>query len=342
MGRTESQNLKSLKLKWNPPAIDRLEMWQETLTDAWRALDHYSLTFKQFSGIAENNATKRELENPDKEAIATADGHAERMIAEAQAIDPRLVRKPSWVRSLEGETACPALLLAGEENAFFARRRSETSEPTSGEPVLVTVSTDSSEVSAESLAAFIATVKIVQQFRPVHVIWQGAWLKEGGYQGFVFHVPLITGDMDFERLAFVINSRLRDRASFSFMVRRAHSVTNQKWATAEHPADRSYLPGSVDFVNHAGIAPDAESIAARACRWLGWEAPWLSRYNDKAAASSALCRWEAGEETLRPEWTAPEYSKEQRDKWAADDRARAAKIESDKKEEIARRLAAVS
>ncbi len=331
------------KNKWKPEClIDHLEVWSETLTDAARAVDHYSREFKAASGIPQNEAAKLELAVPDKKAIAMADGRAESMITDAQALDPRLVRRPSWVRSCEGETACPALLLAGEENAFFERRRLDTAGAASSEPVLVTVSTDSSEVSADSLAAFIATVKLVQQFRPVHVVWQGAWLLKGGRRGFVFHVPLVTGDMDFERLAFVINSKLRDRVSFSFMVRRAMKVINQHWNDAQLPAEQSYLPGSVDFVNHGGIAGDAESIAARACKWLGWDAPWLSRYNDKATASSALCRWEEGEESMRPEWKAPVYSEEQKAKWAVDDRERAKRIEKEKQDEIARRLAAVS
>jgi len=324
--------------------MDRLEVWKETLTDAPRAVDYRTekLGYRQGSNKLETmQAAKRELRNPDKAAIATADGHAERMIADVQALDPRLVRRPSWVRSCEGETACPALLLAGEENAFFARRRTETSEAASGEPVLVTVSTDSSEVSAESLAAFIATVKLVQQFRPVHVVWQGAWLNAGGREGFVFHVPLITGDMDFERLAFVINSRFRDVVSFSFMVRKGLEI-RKHWNKSSHPAERSYLPGSVDFVNHAGIAPDAESIAARACRWLGWDAPWLNRWNEKSAGSSALCRWEEGEESMRAPSAYAEPTAEDRARWAADSKAYAQKLEDDKKAEIARRLAAVS
>lgn len=330
--------------KWadTVPPIDHLEVWQETLSDAQAAITYRLAKFPPSDKGAKLAAARAELRNPDKSAIATADGHAERMIAEVQALDPRLVRRPSWVRSCDGETACPALLLAGEENAFFARRRTDTSEAASGEPVLVTVSTDSSEVNAESLAAFIATVKLVQQFRPVHVVWQGAWMREGINAGFVFHVPLITGDMDFERLAFVINSRRRDAVSFSFMVRHAMEITKQRWREAGEAAERSFLPGSVDFVNHAGIAPDAESVAARACRWLGWDAPWLNRWNEKSAGSSALCRWEEGEESMRAPSAYAEPTAEDRARWAADSKAYAQKIEDDKKAEIARRLAAVS
>lgn len=329
------------------PGIDHLEVWQETLTDAAGAVSFRLAAFDhtwEDSASVNSRAALAELRDPDKEAIARADGRAETLITDAQALDPRLVRKPSWVRSCEGESACPALLLAGEENPFFARRRVDTAQPVSGDPVLVTVSTDSSEVSPDSLAAFIATVKIVQQFRPVHVVWQGAWMVDY-CRGFVFHVPLVTGDMDFERLAFVINSQLRDRVSFSFMVQRAIRVTRQRWShpdgKAEHPAERSYLPGSVDFIDHAGIAPDAESIAARACRWLGWEAPWLSRYNERSMSSSALCRWEEGEESMRPEYKYEEPSPETRAKWAADEKERARRSEEKKKEEAARRLSAV-
>lgn len=322
--------------------IDHLEVWSETLSDAQAAITYRLAKFPPSDKGAKLTAARAELRSPHKAALATADEHAERMISEAQSLDPRLVRRPSWVRSCEGETACPALLLAGGENAFFARRRTETSEAASGDPVLVTISTDSSEVNAESLAAFIATVKLVQQFRPVYVVWQGGWMREGVNVGFVFHVPLITGDMDFERLAFVINSKRRDSVSFCFMVRHAMEVTKQRWREAGEAATRSYLHGSVDFVNHAGIAPDAESIAVRACKWLGWDAPWLNRWNEKSAGASALCRWQEGEESMRAPYTYTEPTEADRAKWAREARERDAQIEATKQAEIARRLAAVS
>lgn len=324
--------------------IFRLEVWDESLSDAVTAVNYRQKSQGYRANSEKGNyleAARNELRYPDKEAIARADDQAGGMIEAAQALDPRLVRKPSWVRGLDGETACPALLMAGEESAFFARRRTETAQAVGGDPVLVTVSTDSSEVSPESLAAFIATVKLVQQFRPVHVVWQGAWLVSSNV-GYVFHVPLVTGDMDFERLAFVINSKLRDAVSFSFMMRRAVEVTRQGWGmNASNPAEWSYLPGSVDFVNHAGIAADPESIAARACKWLGWEAPWLNRYNDRATAISALCRWEDGEESMRPEYKPVEYSKEQLAKWDAEAKERARRTAEKEKEDQAKRLAAV-
>lgn len=332
-------------LEWSPTGdIDRLECWQESLTDAVAAVNFRMAKFKVRSGsekAASLGAAQNELRYPDKEAVCAADSRAESLILDAQALDPRLVRRASSVRSCEGETACPALLLAGEENPFFQRRRQTTADAASTEPVLVTVSTDSAEIDADALAAFIATVKIVQQFRPVHVVWQGAWLTPDGRAGYVFHCPLVTGDMDFERLAFVINSKLRDRVSFAFMVRRAMQVVGKRWAQAQTPADRSYLPGSVDFVDHAGIAADAESIAARACRWLGWEVPWSARWNEQATATSALCRWDAGEESMRPEstWTAPTDA--QRAQWDAEARERAKRDEQNKREEAARRLASV-
>ena len=53
-------------------------------------------------------------------------------------------------------------------------------ETKAGEPVRIVVSTDDNQVPTGTAAAFIATVQIVQQFVPVEVWWQGAWLNDTG------------------------------------------------------------------------------------------------------------------------------------------------------------------
>jgi hypothetical protein len=125
------------------------------------------------------------------------------------------------------------------------------------------VSTDDNQVPVGTAAAFIATVQIVQQFVPVEVWWQGAWLNEDKTRGFVFHVPLVQGDMDFSRLEFCIADTRRDL--FSFLVMSTHCVIDlrESWNDCGHRAEKSYLPespGYKNFVAHNGIRPEASSI----------------------------------------------------------------------------------
>ena len=65
------------------------------------------------------------------------------------------------------------------------------------DPLRVVISTDSRHVSRSNAVAFIAAAKLAQQFRPLELWWQGAWLFEEGKKeadnGHVFLVPLIQG-----------------------------------------------------------------------------------------------------------------------------------------------------
>ena len=63
----------------------------------------------------------------------------------------------------------------------------------SGEPLRIVISTDDNKVPEGTAAAFIATARLVQQFIPLEIWWQGAWLNATRTKGFVFHVPLVQG-----------------------------------------------------------------------------------------------------------------------------------------------------
>lgn len=217
---------------------------------------------------------------------------AGRMVEDALALDPRLAKKAQWLRRDEGEHCDTALLAEGDDQPFYKRMHNVVNAETrAGEPVRIVVSTDDNQVPPGTAAAFIATVQIVQQFIPVEVWWQGAWLNDTKTRGFVFHVPLVQGDMDFSRLEFSIADTWRDH--FSFMVMSAHCAIDLKesWHACGHRAEKSYLPespGYKNFVAHNGIRPEASSIAAHAAQWLGWDALWQVESDQSDTMASAL------------------------------------------------------
>jgi hypothetical protein len=228
----------------------------------------------------------------DRLRLSEAVTAAGRMVEDAVALDQRLAKKAQWLRRDEGEHCDTALLAEGDDQPFFKRMNSVVNAETkAGEPVRIVVSTDDNQVPVGTAAAFIATVQIVQQFIPVEVWWQGAWLNESKTRGFVFHVPLVQGDMDFSRLEFSIADTRRDL--FSFMVMSSHCVIDLKesWNLCGHRAEKSYLPespGYKNFVAHNGIRPEASSIAAHAAQWLGWDALWQVESDQSDTTSSAL------------------------------------------------------
>ncbi|HOO88149.1 MAG TPA: hypothetical protein PK442_10630, partial [Synergistales bacterium] len=157
------------------------------------------------------------------------------------------------------------------------------------DPVIVVVSTDSNEPSEWSAAAFIATVRIAQQFRPVHVWWQGAWLDDHGRErGYVFHAPLVTNDMDYSRLDYVLADDTRDNLSFGvlYSIAKIGDKVGRLQGMGRR-ADRAYMSGA-KFVDHNGIRPKPEQIASHACRWLGMATPWAMEYATDQMAESAL------------------------------------------------------
>jgi len=155
-----------------------------------------------------------------------------------------------------------------------------------GEPLRIVISTDDKEVPAGTAAAFIATARIVQQFLPLEIWWQGSWLNEGRYLGFVNLVPLVQGDMDFARLEFCIADPFRDTFSFGVMGSQAILDVGEVWSGCGYRANKSYLDGA-RFVSHSGIEPTAESVAEAAAYWLGWSAHYTRRWEEEEIAESA-------------------------------------------------------
>jgi hypothetical protein len=275
-----------------------------------------------------------------KQAMVKAEVFAELAIE----YDQRLACKSQWLRRDEGEHVCAALLAEGDDQPFYKRQRSVINEATAaGEPMRIVISTDDNHVPDDTAAAFIATVRLVQQFVPLEVWWQGAWLNANRDKGFVFLVPLINGDMDYSRLEFCINDNLRDNFSFSVMM--SHAILDLKEtnkdcgftaANAYHPTDK-YSDGSArpdfrhttKFVSHHGINPNPESIANTAATWLGWQTLTTEEWQREAMAR------EAGQSIpAKPsEYKYQEPTAADRKRWKEDDdaRMRAAKKAADQR-----------
>lgn len=222
----------------------------------------------------------------------TPDVEMEKMLAEADALidqaiilDPRLARKTAWRLSEEGIDGCPALIASGEERCYFDRRRVRLADDATTEPIRVVISTDSKQVNRNNAVAFIAAAKLAQQFRPLELWWQGAWLKDNersaeyGY-GHIFHVPLIQGDLDFSRLVFVLSSPYRDHVSYRIMFSYAYTA-GYGWGGGT--ARYSHLEKTDDFVSETGIVADPRHIAEYAARWAGMEPLYRIRIDDYEA-----------------------------------------------------------
>lgn len=258
----------------------------------------------------------------DKARLASAMDASEILVANAIALDNRLAKKAQWLRRDEGEYCDSGLLAEGDDAPFYKRTKLVVNDATmSGEPLRVVISTDSNKVPPGNAAAFIAAARLVQQFVPLEIWWQGAWLTSEGYRGFVFLVPLVQGDMDFSRLEYCIADTTRD--SFSYRVMATHAVLDLKetWKGCGHRASYSHLPNRrAMFVSHEGVSPTAESVAATAAHWLGWESTWSVSYDLAQAAKSA-------EQSLPPlpSTQAPyEVSAETRQRWDREAKVREA------------------
>lgn len=269
---------------------------------------------------------------------------SDKLVEEAIAADPRLARKAQWLRRDEGEHVCCAALACGDDQPFYKRTRTVENEATqAGEPMRIVVSTDDNHVPPGTGAAFIAVTRLVQQFVPIEIWWQGSWLSEDRDKGYVFMVPLVQGDMDYSRLEFCIADDVRD--VFSWHVMAAHAVhdTKEIWNGCGHRAQNAYHPteknwngsgkpdyrNSTKFVAHDGITPTGDSVANMAARWLGWEIVYWETLKLTTNASSA--EQEIPQERSNEPYKGP--SAEDRARWDRQDqeaKARALKEASER------------
>ena len=283
--------------------------------------------------IRELNVGNRPVDG-DKDRLARAVDASEQLVSDAIAHDPRLASKSRWVRRDEGEHVDSGLIAEGDDAPFYRRTRAVVNDATmSGEPLRVVISTDADEVPPGTAAAFIAAARLVQQFQPLEIWWQGAWLDKSLYKGFVSLVPLVQGDMDFSRLEFCIADPVRD--SFSFRVMSTHAVLELRevWNGCTYRAKHSHLPGRpAHFICHKGITPTAESVATVATEWLDWENTWLVKYRDNQAAASAAQELPPLPSKFKDE----PISKETRKRWKDDDERREALAAKEARDRIAK------
>lgn len=268
----------------------------------------------------------------DQERLARSVDRSEQLVEDALFTDPRLARRAQWKRSDEGEHVCPGLLAMGDDQPFYKHTRAVVNTSTAaGEPVRIVVSTDDKHVPDDTAAAFIATARIVQQFVPLEIWWQGAWLSEDERLGIVNHVPLVQGDMDFSRLDFCIADPCRD--AFSFLVMAAFAVNDlrKSWGNNGHRARQSYLEDeqgcrlNAKFVPHTGITPDGNSIALHAANWLGWEGHWSAACRTEEASKSASQDLPVSDSGI----SYPAITDEDRRRWAEQERLAAQRREKE-------------
>jgi hypothetical protein len=166
------------------------------------------------------------------------------------------------------------------------QKRRVTESSATGEPIKIVISTDSSDPTIENLAAFIAAVRLAQQFQPVNVIWQGAWLADDGRDvGYIITAPLVTGDMDFSRVQYVLSDCTRDALSFACASHFLNADRIRINGIGRH-ANRSFIGGK--FLDKAGIDATPHSIARMAAYWLGWESLYSVQCQAEDATESAL------------------------------------------------------
>ena len=283
-----------------------------------------------FKGVSESDRRTLKMigERPvdgDKARLALAMDRSEDLVADAIFVDQRLARRAQWQRRDEGEHCDSGLLAAGDDQPFYKYTRQAVNDATmAGEPLRIVISTDDNNVPKDTAAAFIATARLVQQFIPLEIWWQGSWLTQDRTKGFVFHAPLVQGDMDFSRLEFCIADPLRD--AFSYLVMATHAILDigEGWNECGFRAEAQYLlpyPQSnlAKFVSHHGITPDGQSIAWTAARWIGWQAEYMEAYNADERARSAAQSLPEKASTYTPPTAADQ------ERWARQDSERKAK-----------------
>lgn len=212
---------------------------------------------------------------------------ADRLIERVLLEDPRLVKRPGFEWSTdEGFDACPSRMLSGEENCILNRRASKVADQTHTARCRVVISTDSNTMSASHVAAAIATIKLAQQFRQLEVWWQGAWFRDDReWNGIVFHVPVITGDMDFSRLQFILGDECRDHVSYRIMFHLSHQE-GTLWGM--HTGERCHMEDYDYFVPESGIDADPWRIARLAAQWAGLP----PAYSERVSPHSAEQMWQ--------------------------------------------------
>lgn len=313
--RDVSKVLASYNLPPLSRIVDTLEVWSiPTMTAAAAAAKRTALRYWPKKDAAVQDlilAAGERAVTGDPERLKAAVADSDDLLAAAIVADPRLARRSQWVRSDEGEIACPALLVAGDDAPCFMRARKLEGQPNGAEPARVVISTDDHQIKPRTAAAFIATVRLVQQWRPVEIWWQGSWLGEGRNTGFVFHVPLVSGDMDFSRLEFCIADQARDSFSWRIMVAHACEHLHATWNGCSLQAESSYMPDS-HFVSHHGIEPEGESIAYNAAKWLDWDSLYSKRWEYEKDVNGAL------QELPPPVVRIPDRTPEEQRKYEAD------------------------
>lgn len=216
---------------------------------------------------------------------------ADSIIDQAIIIDPRLNRRHGWVRAEEGIDACPALIASGEPACCLDRRRIRLAEASGMDPIRVVLSTDSTDDARESnVLAFIAAAKMAQQFRPLEIWWQGAWLLPDG-TGQVMLAPLVQGDLDFARVQFFLSSPIRD--TFSYRCMWYHACTKhcvgRKTVAYKYGGERgaySHLENTTHFVSEKGMDHSPEGVARMAARWAGMEPRYVTAISEYGAEQS--------------------------------------------------------
>ena len=273
---------------------DLRELRVETLGSMTEAVAHAS-AYQKFSACKTGSKADR-LNHVQEHAITgnadslnKAQELSDKLVDEAIVIDSRLARKAQWVRSDDGLFADAGLVAAGDDSPCYMMQRAELSSNGGGVPINVVISTDSNALASwENTAAFMAVVKIVQQFRPVNVWWQGAWLSEScDNAGYAFLAPLISNDIDFARVDFVLSDQLRDTLSFTVLHQLALVRDKVYPVGLGRHAERAYMNGA-QFVDKGGIVATAQQIASYAAHWLGWDSMWLKEYRENVDAESAM------------------------------------------------------
>jgi len=262
--------------------LDRMHRWQLPSLQAARGpVEASTKWWKRRVGDQWRDAF-RHATSPNRATVDAETDYAAALVEEAIALDPRLAKRPSWKRAEFGEFAEPSLVACGDDEPCFVRHSKGVSQQVGGQdPLTVVISTDCNKAANHEhlAAAFIAVCRLVQQFRPLDIWWQGSWIHESdSYKGFVFHVPLLTNDTDYGSLWFFLNSDERDSLSYAIAYAKALEV-NQRFRGVGDRASRSYLNDWSDkFVPHTGIEPTANSIAAMAAQWLGIENYYWANY----------------------------------------------------------------
>jgi hypothetical protein len=320
MARMQGGRSKDLK---GATLLDRLEVTTfSSMTEALESAD----SLKKFFGNRLDDDLRSRAMGGAPERQRHSEARAEELVELAIIEDPRLASRTVWNRCEFGEIFDAGLIASEDELPCFERKRRFNETAMDGDPIRIVISTDSKEIGQDTAAAFMATVRIVQQFRPVEVWWQGSWLDESRNTGRVFLVPLVQGDTDFTRLEFCVSDPDRDRLSHN--TKNGICLKTKKTHSGQYQATHSYLDGS-KFVDHEGIRPYASSIAYFAASWLDMETIFHEQYEQRKTESAGL--QSLPEPSGKYEYVPP--TKEEQEEWAASirERKKAEKAKADER-----------